>query len=48
MVRAKVLIRQGADAPVVEDDNLIRYLDAMRKSALDWRMIFYGGALLQR
>jgi dienelactone hydrolase len=44
VVKAKILICHGADDPFTKNDHLIKYLDAMRGSGLDWQMIIYGGA----
>jgi len=44
LVKAKILMCHGAIDPLTNDDQLHAYLSAMKKSVLDWQMIFYSGA----
>lgn len=44
-IKAKVLVLHGADDPFVPKEQVLAFQDEMRKAAVDWQMIFYGGAV---
>ncbi len=44
-IKAKVLVQQGADDPFVDQKQVDAFIDEMRKTKTDWRMIIYGGAV---
>ncbi len=44
-IKAKVLVCHGADDPSVPMDQVIAFQKEMREAAVDWQMIFYGGAV---
>jgi len=43
--RTKLLVQQGADDPFVDRKQLDAFIDEMRKTKADWRIIIYGGAV---
>lgn len=43
-VKAKLLILHGAADPLVIRDAMMKYIDDMEHSRLDWQMIIFGGA----
>jgi dienelactone hydrolase len=44
-IKAKVLVQHGADDPLVDQKQVDAFIDEMRKTKADWRMIIYGGAV---
>lgn len=42
---AKVLVNAGADDPFVDQKQVDAFMDEMRKTDVDWRLIMYGGAV---
>jgi dienelactone hydrolase len=44
-IKAKVLVLHGADDPVVTPELVHAFQDEMRKAAVDWQMVVYGGAV---
>jgi len=44
-IKAKVLVQQGADDPIVDQKQVDAFIDEMRKTKVDWRMDIYGGAV---
>src|SRR6185312_16834790 len=44
-IKCKVLALHGADDPFVPAKDLAAFEDEMRKAAVDWRLIKYGGAV---
>ena len=43
-IKAKLLILHGAADPLVTRDAMMKYIDDMEHSGLDWQMIIFGGA----
>lgn len=44
-IKAKVLVQQGADDPFVDLKQINAFIDEMKKTDADWRLILYGGAV---
>ena len=44
-IKAKVLVQQGADDPFVDQKQVDAFIDEMRRTKTDWRMIIYSGAV---
>ncbi|GKT09628.1 dienelactone hydrolase family protein [Desulforhabdus sp. TSK] len=44
-IKGKVLVLHGADDPHVPSAEVAAFQDEMRKAAVDWQMIYYGGAV---
>lgn len=44
-IKGKVLVLHGADDPHVPPAEVAAFQDEMRKAAVDWQMIYYGGAV---
>jgi dienelactone hydrolase len=44
-IKAKVLVLHGADDPIVTPEQVHAFQDEMRKAAVDWQMVVYGGAV---
>jgi dienelactone hydrolase len=44
-IRAKVLVLHGADDPFVPPAQVAAFEDEMRKAAVDWQLVKYGGAV---
>ena len=44
-IKAKVLALHGADDPYVPADQVLAFQNEMRKGAVDWQMVIYGGAV---
>jgi dienelactone hydrolase len=44
-IKGKVLVLHGADDPHVPAAEVAAFQDEMRKAAVDWQMIYYGGAV---
>ncbi len=44
-IKCKVLACHGADDPFVPAKDVAAFQDEMRKSGVDWQMIYYGGAV---
>jgi dienelactone hydrolase len=44
-IKAKVLVLHGADDPYVPAADIAAFQDELRKAGVDWRMIYYGGAV---
>jgi len=44
-IKGKVLACHGADDPIVPQTEVAGFVDEMRQSGADWRLIQYGGAL---
>lgn len=44
-IKAKVLVLHGADDPFVDQKQVDAFVDEMRKTAVDWQMDIYGGAV---
>jgi dienelactone hydrolase len=44
-IKAKVLVQQGADDPFVDLKQVNAFIDEMKKTDADWRLILYGGAV---
>ena len=43
-IRAKVLVLHGADDPTMPPESIAAFEDEMRKAAVDWQLVLYGGA----
>lgn len=44
-IKAKVLVCHGANDSFVPAAQVAAFMDEMRKAAVDWQMVFYGGAV---
>ncbi|MBU6409969.1 MAG: dienelactone hydrolase family protein [Verrucomicrobia bacterium] len=44
-IKCKVLALAGADDPFQNAENLKAFEDEMRAAAVDWQLVFYGGAV---
>jgi dienelactone hydrolase len=44
-IKAKVLVNAGADDPFVDQKQVDAFINEMRKTDVDWRVIIYGGAV---
>jgi dienelactone hydrolase len=44
-IKAKVLVLHGADDPYVPADQMLAFVDEMRKAGVDWQLVMYGGAV---
>lgn len=44
-IKAKVLVLHGADDPFVPAADIAAFQDELRKAGVDWRMVYYGGAV---
>ena len=44
-IKAKVLVLAGADDPFQKAEDLTAFESEMREAKVDWRLIFYGGAV---
>ncbi len=44
-IKAKVLVLTGADDPNVPPAQILAFADEMRKAAVDWELVMYGGAV---
>jgi dienelactone hydrolase len=44
-IKAKVLVQQGANDPFVDLKQVNAFIDEMKKTDADWRLILYGGAV---
>lgn len=44
-IRARILVLHGADDPLVKDEQIKAFHEALRKAGADWQMIYYGGAV---
>jgi dienelactone hydrolase len=44
-IKAKVLVLHGADDPYNASNQVAAFQDEMRKANVDWRMVYYGGAV---
>jgi dienelactone hydrolase len=44
-IKAKVLVLHGADDPYVPAADIAAFQEELRKGGIDWRMIYYGGAV---
>jgi dienelactone hydrolase len=45
VIKAKVLALHGADDPLVTPEQVHAFQGEMRKAAVDWQMVVYGGAV---
>lgn len=44
-IKAKILVLHGADDGFISGQTINDFQEVMRKSAADWQMVFYGGAV---
>jgi dienelactone hydrolase len=44
-IRAKILVLHGAEDPMVPDDMVKAFQDALRRAKVDWQFVAYGGAV---
>ncbi|NEP63468.1 MAG: dienelactone hydrolase family protein [Symploca sp. SIO2G7] len=44
-IQGRVLVLHGADDPLVPDEQVLAFQQEMRRSDVDWQMVFYGGAV---
>jgi dienelactone hydrolase len=44
-IKAKVLVNHGADDPFVDMGQVNAFMDEMKKTKVDWRVIIYSGAV---
>jgi len=44
-IKAKVVVLHGADDPYVPANQVLAFVDEMRKAGVDWQLVMYGGAV---
>ncbi len=44
-IKAKVLVLHGADDPVVPTNQVLAFVEEMRKARVDWQLVMYGNAV---